>query len=445
MGQIFIAATYGGIEVGDREPDSALSSPSEAPEMLLLRDLIVPELRSRGFAVVAVPDCDRVQQTIDWIDRRAQPGDVAFGIHADAYSQAQIHGASVFYISKNGERKSHAQMMLAAFSGRLASIPNLGVKPDSATALGSLAFCRRIAIPSLMMELGLRLAPDDRLAQQQELREVAAGIADGLAAWNRDLAGSDRSTTAYLPIDLKLNDDTYGEQGILINGNVYVPIDLADQLGANLSNSPIVRRIRYRGTVYIKAIELRDFHVSISPGMGRTFHIRSQLALSLDAMERIMGSGHASADQLQNFLEANHAHLPTQLDSLPELYLQEAALEGVNHDLAFVQMCLETQFLKAGGARVIEKFNFANLGDGHTDWAEFATPGLGVRAHIQQLKAYGSTAELTQEVIAPRFGTVRRGVAPTLRQLPGRWSTDPQYALKLLAMLRRFYEFIKLF
>jgi N-acetylmuramoyl-L-alanine amidase/Mannosyl-glycoprotein endo-beta-N-acetylglucosaminidase len=445
MGQIFIAATYGGIELGEQEPNAALSVTTEAPEMLLLRDLVVPELRGRGFGVVSVPDFDRVQQSIDWIDRRAQPGDVALGIHADAYSQAQIHGASVFYISKNGERKNHAQMMLAAFCGRLSHMPNLGVKPDSATALGSLAFCRRISIPSLLLEMGLQLTPGDRAAQQQELREIALGVADGLAAWNRDMAGSDRSAADYLPIELKVNDQIHPEKGILIDGNVYIPIDLADQLGINLTTSPLVRRIRYRGTVYIKAIELRDFHIAVTPGVGRSFNIRSQLPVSIDALERITGTGHTTAEQLQDFLAANNSQIPLTLGDLPQLYIQECLAEEINHDIAFVQMCLETNFLRLGSHRAIDRHNFANLGNLSADWAEFETPELGVRAHVQQLKAYASTADLQQPVVAPRFPAVRRGVAPTIRQLPGRWSTDSQYALKLLAMLRRLYEFTKVF
>ncbi len=448
MGQIFIAATYGGIEIGEQEPNGALNVPTEAPEMLLLRDLIVPELRSRGFGAISVPDFDRVQQSIEWIDRRAKPGDVALGIHADAYSQAQVHGASVFYISKNGERKNHAQMLLASLCSRMANLPNLGIKPDSATALGSLAFCRRIAIPSLMLEIGLQLNPEDRMAQQQELREVAAGIADGLASWNRDMAGSVSGSAdatlamAYLPIELKVDEEIYGEKGILVDGNVYVPIDLADRLGINLATNPLVRRIRYRGTVYTKAIDLRDFHVSVGPGVGRSFHLRSQLPVTLDQMERILGQGQTTSDQLYDFLAANNQHVPAQLAGLSQIYVQECAIEGVSHDLAFMQMCLETKFLRLQSQ--VDKNNFANLGNGAAEWAEFPSVELGVKAHIQQLKAYASSDDIQPPLVAPRFGSVRRGIAPTIRQLQGRWSMDSQYAPKLMAMLRRLYEFTKM-
>jgi Mannosyl-glycoprotein endo-beta-N-acetylglucosaminidase/N-acetylmuramoyl-L-alanine amidase len=445
MGRIFIAATYGGIEVAAQEPNSALNAATEAPEMLLLRDLAVAELRGRNFEVISVPDFERVQQAIEWIDRRAHSNDVALGIHADAYAQAGVHGASVFYISKNGERKSHAQMMLMAFCGRLNDIPNLGVKPDSASALGSLAFCRRLGIPSLLMEIGLQSTGEDRAAQQQYRREVALGIADALAAWNRDMAGGSSKAPDYLPIDLQVNGEPYPEQGILINGNVYIPIDLADRLSANVAANPLVRRIRYRGVVYIKSIELRDFHISVTPGMGRTFQIRSQMPITIDEMERIMGSGQTSVEQLRAFLDANNVDVPKELADLPQLYFQECSIEGVNWDLAFVQMCIETRFLHFSPSLSVSSYNFAGLGGNDTDWASFASPQLGVRAHVQQLKAYGSTTDLQQPAVSPRFYTVRRGVAPNVRQLAIRWSTDGNYAPKLLATMRRMYEFVNLF
>ncbi len=64
----------------------------------------------------------------------------------------------------------------------------------------------------------------------------------------------------------------------------------------------------------------------------------------------------------------------------------------------------------------------------------------GVRAHIQQLKAYASNAPLFQPLVAPRFNFVARGVAPVLHQLTGRWAIDPLYDRKILALIRRLYE-----
>ena len=89
MGRIFICAIYGGYESAALDPETIGSAPNEAKEMVFLRDLIVPELRNRKFEVVAVPDFDNPRLSIDWIDRRAKLGDIALGIHADAYAHSQ--------------------------------------------------------------------------------------------------------------------------------------------------------------------------------------------------------------------------------------------------------------------------------------------------------------------------------------------------------------------
>jgi hypothetical protein len=49
MGRIFISAGHGGMEQGGRDLGSIVGTTNEAQEMILLRDLVVPELRSRSF------------------------------------------------------------------------------------------------------------------------------------------------------------------------------------------------------------------------------------------------------------------------------------------------------------------------------------------------------------------------------------------------------------
>ncbi len=440
MGRIFICAIYGGYEGTANDPETIGSAPNEAKEMVFLRDLIVPELRNRRFEVVAVPDFDRPALSIDWIDKRAKPGDIALGIHADAYAHSQTRGVSTFYIAKNGERKNHAQMLLLAFSSRVPDLPSRGAKPDTITGTGSLAFCRRLTIPSLLMEIGFKFDSEDRVKIQAYRREIALGIADGLVTWSRDVQMQATSNNHTVPVHLKVNSEPYPEWGISIDGNVYIPIDLADRLGVNLALSPQIRRIRYRGIVYLKAIELRDLNISIVSEMGKIYNIRSQHPFNTDEFDRIMCAGHTTPTQLNEFLTANTPEALDRFPNLPSIYIEEAKAEGVNHDLAFAQMCLETRFLTFGGAILPEFNNFASMGDRQAEWAKFPNLRLGVRAHIQQLKAYASHDLLVQECVAPRFELVRRGIAPTLRQLNGRWSADAQYTIKIAAVLRRLYE-----
>ncbi len=440
MGRIFVCATYGGYEGAAADPETIGNAPNEAREMVFLRDSIVPELRHRDFEVIAVPDSDNLRSSIDWINQRAKTGDIALGIHADAYAQSQTKGVSAFYIAKNGERKNHAQMILLAFSSRVPDLPNRGAKPDTNTATGSLAFCRRLIIPSLLMEIGFKFDSDDRLKTQAYRREIALGIADGLVTWSRDAQMQAASNNHTIPVHLKVNDESYPERGISINGNVYIPIDLADRLGVNLALNPQIRRIRYRGIVYIKAIELRDLNISIVAEIGRTYNIRSQHPFSADEFDRIMSLGHTTATHLSEFLAMNNPDAIATFPQLSEIYIEEAKAEGVNHDLAFAQMCLETRFLNFGGVITPDFNNFASLGNRQAEWANFTNLRLGIRAHIQQLKAYASNDLLVQECVAPRFELVKRGIAPTMRQLTGRWSADGQYTIKVSAILRRLYE-----
>jgi hypothetical protein len=105
-------------------------------------------------------------------------------------------------------------------------------------------------------------------------------------------------------------------------------------------------------------------------------------------------------------------------------------------------MCVETGFLRFGGDIKPSQNNFAALGSigGASESATFPSARIGVRAHIQHLKAYASLEPLVQELVDPRFRFVTRGVAPLISQLSGRWAADPQYGTKIEATLRRLYE-----
>lgn len=446
MGRIFISAGHGGIERGGRDLGSIVGNTNEAQEMILLRDLVVPELRSRGFEVLSVPDDLSSLQTIQWMNARARPGDVALEIHADAFSNPDLRGATAFYIANNTERKNHAELMLLALVRRLAQLPNRGAKPDTSTGVGRIAFCRDTTFPSILMEVGFLSNPDDRYLIQNRRRDIALGLADGLAAWSRAVSGTkppNGTEGTYATINININGQTYGEQGVLINSNAYIPIDLVDRLGVDLTNAPNVRRVQYRGVVYVKAIELREFNISVNwDNSSRTVVLRSNLQICPGQFDRIMGHGNTSEVQLMMFLKANNENALTQFPDLPKLYREEATIEGVNYDIAFSQMCVETNFLRFGGDLKPSQNNFGGLGSvgGDPEGATFPSARLGVRAHVQQLKAYASLEPLVQEQVSPRFRFVTRGIAPLVGQLSGRWSADLNYGDRILAVLRRLYE-----
>ncbi len=455
MGRIFLSAGHGDRINGISEPGAIVAGTTEAREMILTRDLVVAELRSRGAEVLSVPDELSPRATYDWINARGNRSDVALEIRANAFSNPSTRGATVYYIANNNDRKAHADLVLRSLGRRVPQLPSRGTQPDTVTPLGSLAFCRQVVPPSLLMEVGFLTNPDDRFILQNQRRDLAAGIADGLIAWSRTVAGLPVPTPTPIPtptptpetyeaIIINLNGQTYGEKGILVSGNAYIPIDLADQLGINLSTDQNTRRLNYRGIVFIRAVDLRNYNIVVGwDAQTRTVLLRSILRVCAGSLDQIISNGLTTENNLNLFLRNNNAEALTQFPEIAKLYREESKVEGVNYDIAFSQMCLETDFLRFGGIIKPSQNNFAGLGDvaGSPAGASFPSARIGVKAHIQLLKAYASTAPLVDpESVNPRFNFVTRGVAPLVDQLSGRWAADLQYGAKITAILRRLYE-----
>jgi len=168
--------------------------------------------------------------------------------------------------------------------------------------------------------------------------------------------------------------------------------------------------------------------------------IRESVGLSI----KVMGQGTLSVSQMITFLlSQNH-----QIDSLSakefiEEYVSASSKEGVNHDLAYCQMCLETGFLKFDGMVPPDMNNFAGIGafEGSQEIDRYLSMREGVIAHVQHLKAYGSTSPLNLPLIDKHFGNVKRGSAPTLNQLALRWAEDKLYAVKIRILIEQCRRF----
>ena len=160
--------------------------------------------------------------------------------------------------------------------------------------------------------------------------------------------------------------------------------------------------------------------------------------------EYIMGRGVVPPKELSAFLlNANPGAERAFTEELVYFYTEESAIEGVNSDVAFAQMCLETGFLRFGGLVTADMNNFCGLGaTGPVErGVSFPNPRMGVRAHIQHLKAYATEEPLKQLLIDPRFHYVRRGSSPAIKGLAGTWAADLAYAEKINSILERLYNF----
>ena len=118
-----------------------------------------------------------------------------------------------------------------------------------------------------------------------------------------------------------------------------------------------------------------------------------------------------------------------KVQRLASYYVEQGKFEGINSDVAWVQMCLETGFLKFGLLVKPEMNNFCGLGaiDKNNPGLAFATEKDGVIAHIQHLHAYCSTRQLKGDLIDRRYKYVQpRGKAKDIYGLAGTWATGDQ-------------------
>lgn len=162
----------------------------------------------------------------------------------------------------------------------------------------------------------------------------------------------------------------------------------------------------------------------------------------------LLGEGQLTASQLAFFFIKNNPQEDfSHMFEFATYYIEEATAEGINSDVAFSQMCLETGFLRFGGLVQPEFHNYCGLGamDAEHPGEQFETEQLGVRAHIQHLQAYATTEDvlLNQDLIDPRYNWVHKTkYVEDIWGLAGTWATDPNYAKKIDAILSRLEDLI---
>ncbi|WP_238457837.1 stalk domain-containing protein [Desulforamulus ferrireducens] len=167
----------------------------------------------------------------------------------------------------------------------------------------------------------------------------------------------------------------------------------------------------------------------------------------------IFGDSVATVEQLEAWLKdklRNEERLGRQVipvpDNIAELYLRIGAEYGIRGDLAFAQAAKETRYWQFTGDVQPWQNNYCGLWatgspltgkESHNGadpslvrfeegvhGAIFATPEVGVEAHIQHLYAYATKKSLPKGkvLVDPRFSLVTPGIAPTWLKLNARWA-----------------------
>ena len=126
----------------------------------------------------------------------------------------------------------------------------------------------------------------------------------------------------------------------------------------------------------------------------------------------IMGEPVATQEQMVNYINKRNPapKLNCTVKQLVHLYYVEAGREGIRPDIAICQAIKETGVWAYGGDVVPEQNNYCGLGTtgGGVKGEFFATPQLGVRAHIQHLLSYASKRMPRVEVVDPRYELIKK-------------------------------------
>lgn len=176
----------------------------------------------------------------------------------------------------------------------------------------------------------------------------------------------------------------------------------------------------------------------------------------------IMGSTQTSVDQMVRYYNANTSGYDTfkskydgkydgclakggasTINQFAQIVYEEAIAEDVKPEVVFVQCMKETAFLKYGGEVSPNQYNFAGIGaTGSVHGASFENVRMGIRAHVQHLKVYGSLDKLINQCVDPRFNLVSRGSAKYVEWLGKKenptgagWATSKNYGHDLVNMI----------
>lgn len=167
----------------------------------------------------------------------------------------------------------------------------------------------------------------------------------------------------------------------------------------------------------------------------------------------VMGLSSVTVDQMVAYYEANTSYYPgdamaaggaPDIQSLCQIYYEEATAEGVRPEVAFVQSMKETGWLQYGGDSTIQQYNFAGLGTtgGGVQGVYFPDVRTGVRAQIQHLKAYATEEPLSQDCVDERYDFVAKGCAPYVEWLGQQenpqgygWATGAEYGTSIVSMI----------
>lgn len=161
---------------------AAACGTTEASEAIKIRDKLIP-LLEKNFEVIVVPDDLDLTKSIKWINEKYKTLDdgLAISIHLNAGGGGNASGAETFYYPNNEISKNIAETIIQHYC-KITNFKNRGAKPDTAAAVGKLAWIRDTNPWSCLIECCFIDNIDDVKKLQNEYDKVAEAIYLGICA-----------------------------------------------------------------------------------------------------------------------------------------------------------------------------------------------------------------------------------------------------------------------
>jgi len=161
----------------------------------------------------------------------------------------------------------------------------------------------------------------------------------------------------------------------------------------------------------------------------------------------IIGTGTLNVDGVIDYIRVRNRNPvlnEANLRRLITLYIDEAAIEEVNHDIAIAQMLFWTAFLS--NRQRVENHNFAGLSRTQEWHGRFQSMQEGVKAHIQHLRGYARSSLVNPNtvIVNPRWNNIQyiSGTVNTFEQLYHVWTQNTdRYRLNISIILSNLYRY----
>ncbi len=186
---------------------------------------------------------------------------------------------------------------------------------------------------------------------------------------------------------------------------------------------------------------------------------KKSVSVSTTVLTPIMGASQCTVAQMVAAYQASGKTYPSaaltkggckNITAFCQTIYNEANAEGVRAEVVFAQAMVETGYLQFGGDVKVSQFNFAGLGatGNGNPGNSYASVAIGIRAQVQHLKAYGSTAALNQGCVDTRFSYVTRGCAPYVEWLGIQenpngygWASGAGYGGKITSIMNKVLSY----